>query len=170
MSDLLFSDSGHVSIEGARVLRFLNRSDACVEYLVLGFAGKVILRDFRLAGLKAIDYVLSTQDTSYFSDDFNGRAHISVFDWTEEQPMVIKLEDTAFAHRYLLLIMVGFDGYIPAYEFEVSVVQKTNDKEFALIAVAEIDQNEMTARTHSSPSESSCDSSFRSRADWAVAS
>lgn len=153
MLDPMFSEPGHVFVEGPYVLRLIKRFDNFAEYFVLGFKGQVILRDFRYNGLKAIDYVLNTQDTSYFSNDFIGTAQISVYDLTDKESILIELKDTFESPQFLLWIIVGFDGYIPAYEYKISLVQMNDESEYAFVAIINIDENEISISDYSSSSE-----------------
>ena len=166
MADLIFSSSVHINIQGNRVLRLVNRYHDFAEYQVIGFGAQVILRDYRTEGLKAIDYVLHTQDTGRFPTDFNGMAHLSVFDLTDDKPMVLELRDTAQLSNYLLWIAIGFDGRVPILDYEIGLVQKIDASTYALLAVLDMVANEIEPFDYSSPVKSAGRASSRSSGFW----
>jgi hypothetical protein len=162
----IFSEPGYVYIQGPYVLRYINRFETYVEYQVLGFKKKVILRDYRSSGLSAIEHVLAYQDTSHFPDAFNGEAHITIYDLDYDHYLIIELKDSYANPSFLLWIIIGFDGYVPAYAYDYSLVQKCSESEFALIALVNIYENDIDLADYSSSENSalsslvSCCSSF----------
>lgn len=140
MRPLLFSGNLLVEIEGPRVLTLVERFSEYAEYTVVGFQEHVILRDFRITGLTAIDHVLMTNDVSQFPSEFNGHAYAKIFDFTDSDPLVIELrEPTDDSSRYLLWIVVGLGEEVPVYEYLFGLEQPLNDKQYAFIAVADLE-------------------------------
>lgn len=136
MSRLLFSGYAYIEIQGPRVLLFNERCTHYVEYSVIGFEDKVIIRDYRQTGLQAIDFVLDTNDASHFPEDFNGLSRTHIYDMEGGQPMVIELRDGANRRPdYQLWIAVGIDQHIPLHDYELGLVSQMDEKQFAIIAL-----------------------------------
>ena len=140
MQKVAFSSTALVEIQGDSVLRFINREPTYAEYWVLGFDNKILIRDYRINGLRAIDYVLESNDILNFPFDFNGLALVSINGFGNNKPVVIELKD-AFNHHpgFKLWIVVGLSERIPFYPYEFSLINQMRDDKYALVAVYSVE-------------------------------
>jgi hypothetical protein len=155
MSKLLFSGSIIITIQGERVLTLQKRHHNYAEYTLAEFDDQIVIYDYRDSGLKAIDHVLTTNNTSYFPNKFNGTAHLTMFDLTDNEPMIIELRDSFQATTHLLWIAVGLDKQVPIYEYDVGLVQQMDDCHIALLALLDIAANNLYSSRYGFSSKSS---------------
>jgi hypothetical protein len=141
---MIFSDTALVEIQGDLVLRFVgfvDREPTCAEYTVLGFDERVIIRDYRTSGLRAIDHALESRDASGFPNDFNGLAFVQITDLGNDGPVLIKIKD-ADTYRadpeFKLWIVVGLSEKIPFYPYLFSRVSQTEPNKYALVAIYQL--------------------------------
>jgi hypothetical protein len=122
-----------VEIQGDLVLHFVRREKEYAEYEVIGYSDQVMLRDYRTAGLKAIDEVHDTRKADKFPYQFNAPALVNIPD-LKSPTLSIELHDTKEIdpdHR--LWIAVGITE-LPVYEYIHKRVVPFKDA-FALVAL-----------------------------------
>lgn len=163
MANFIFSGSILIQVQGLKALRLQKRHYDCAEYTVLGFDDQVIIYDFRVEGLKAIDEVLNSHKTSDFPKAINKPAHLTMYDLTDDEPMIIELRETNQPVTHLLWIAIGLEQDIPIYEYDAGLVQWIDDERVALLMLLDIDHNGIQLPTHVSSSSSSSRSSTISR-------
>lgn len=147
MFELLFSGIVDVNIQGHHVLRFRKRDEDYVEYTIVGFGDQIVIYDYRKNGLNAIDLVLNTNQTYHFPYEFNESAQLNIFDSTDNNPLVIELRNTCQIPTHLLWIAVGLDNKVPIYEYDVGLVQQIDDAHIALLALLNIELNDLQLPT-----------------------
>jgi len=135
----LFSGIAHVSIQGERVLRFLNCTENQANYEVIGFEqAPVMIVDFRRNGLLAIQELLETGDLQAFAPKFNHPAEVRITSDANQQ-IVVELRDTDHMPTFVLWVAIGLGNSMPVYDyFYENIIPLAEDGRFALIAVYQI--------------------------------
>lgn len=149
----LFFGVAHVSIQGERVLRFLNCSGDQANYEVIGFdQTPVRIIDFRINGLRAIQELLETEDLQSFAPKFNYPAEVRIT-IDENQQTVIELRDTDEIPGFVLWIAIGLGNSMPVYRYYYeNIVSLPAEGRYALVTVYQI--------SSASPRASSSDLAF----------
>lgn len=154
MAKLIFSGSIKVEVQGSRALRLRERHLDCVEYSVIGFDDQVIIYDFREAGLRAIDEILSSGNASDFPEAINRLAYLTMYDLEDNEPMIIELRDGSLPVTHLLWIASGLEQEIPIYEYDVGLMQQIDEYRFAILMLLDIEHNGIQISAHSTSSSS----------------
>lgn len=131
----IYSGTAWVNIQGERVLHFVRLEPGYAEYQVVGFRDPIIVRDFRIAGQRAIQEVLDTDRADNFASLFNSPAQVKV-NKTGHQTFLIELKDTFDSdptHR--LWIAIGLDEYLPVYDYLLTRLASLAENRFALCAL-----------------------------------
>jgi hypothetical protein len=122
-----------VEIQGDLALHFVRREKEYAEYEVIGYSDQVMLRDYRVAGLKAIDEVHDTGKVDKFPYQFNTPALVNIPN-LKSPKLYIELHDTKDLdpdHR--LWIAVGITE-LPVYKYIHKRLVPFKDA-FALVAL-----------------------------------
>src|SRR5919109_410571 len=135
----LFSGVAHVSIQGERVLRFLNCTEYQANYEVIGFEqAPIIIVDFRRNGLLAIQELLETGDLQAFAPKFNCPADARITSDVNQQ-VVVELRDTDDTPTFVLWVAFGLGNSMPVYHYcYENIVPLAEEGRFALVAVYQI--------------------------------
>ena len=160
MNQILFSQPSAVTIQGPRVLQYIDRRSDSAAYEVIGFEGAVALIDYRDVGLQAIDQLLHSGELNEFAPGFNSPAHV-LMEEDSEGHLRIELHDTDVAEpTYMLWIVVGLGDQMPVYDYLIEHLVPLDDGRFALVALYKRPQPSYSSssRNKSSSSSSSRDS------------
>lgn len=141
MSDCIFSGVAQVTIQGERVLTFLDfkkkKEEKYAEYNVIGFGDQIVIEDYRQSCLQALTQVLETGDKSSFAPQFNVPAFVTIetgpqgtflIQLREPQEEVISLD-----HR--LWIAVGIEDSIPVYQYVFQQIAPLKDDRYAFLSL-----------------------------------
>lgn len=141
--DELFSGTAEVSIQGERVLRFLDCTGNQAKYEVIGFETvPVVIVDSRLKGLLAIQGLLETGDLHAFAPKFNHPAKVRIVQG-ERGEVIIQLSDAEEYPCHILWIAVGLRDSLPVYEYEFETIAPLSQEDgYAIIAVYQLSPSE----------------------------
>lgn len=155
----IFSGTVQVSIQGDRVLRFVDFTGNQAKYEVIGFENSpVLIIDSRAKGLLAIQELIETEELHAFAPRFNHQAMVQI---TKDDTgnTLIELSDTEDVPTCVLWIAIGLGSSMPVYDYVYEeLVPLTEDDQYALIAVYQIPSSNrpaLSSRELSSASSSS---------------
>jgi hypothetical protein len=147
-----------ISIQGDRVLRFINSTAERAVYEIIDFDNPVItLIDYRQQGLKAIQKLLETNQLENFAPEFNTPAKVEI----QSEPngnILIELNETGDEKpAQMLWIAIGINEVIPDFDylyfdylFKQTVV--VNNKAVGIVTL--FDTSAPTTKTDTNHSES----------------
>ena len=132
----LFSGVASVSIQGERVLRFLNCTEDQAIYEIIGFEeAPVIIIDFRRNGIVAIQELLETEDLHAFAPKFNYPAEVRIVNDDNGQ-VVIELRETNDKPTFILWIAIGLENSLPVYNYHYeNIVPLAQKGRWGVVAV-----------------------------------
>ncbi len=128
-----------ISIQGERVLQFVNCTQDRAVYDVIGFHDpSITIVDYRRQGLDAIDALLETREMKEFAPKFNVPARVELQSDADGNILIELSEAGGESPAQMLWIAVGFCSAVPVYDtlFE-SIVALEND-DFALVSLFHI--------------------------------
>jgi len=144
----IFEGSAQVSIQGERVLRFLDFTGNQAKYEIIGFEDSpVTLIDHRLNGLTAIQALLETGDLHDFAPKFNHPALVNVTQ-DEMGEVVIELNDTEDYPSCVLWVAIGLGDLVPVYDYLYENIVPFNEEgKYAFIGLYQLSESD--GATHS---------------------
>ena len=159
--DQLFEGAASVSIQGKRVLRFIDLTGYEAVYEIIGFEEvPVRLIDRRAEGIQAIQTLLETGEINDFASSFNAPAFVRIIqDNTGE--VIIELEDTSITSNFILWIAIGLDDTIPVYETLYENILPLENNTYAVISLYQFSSSETPAASTKDSSSAASISSLR---------
>ena len=127
--------TAEISIQGERVLNFINYTHDSAVYQVIGFTKPTItIVDYRETGLMAIHDLLNSGDLHEFAPRFNTPAKVSIH-IDDEGNVTIELEDPGndLPHQ-MLWIVIGIQDSIPIYDYIFEMITPLDDGTFGFVA------------------------------------
>lgn len=138
MRHLLFSGPSAITIQGARVLRFINQQSSFAQYEVIGFDGSILIRDYRSVGLKALNYMLETNQLKQFAYQFNKPSNLVIEEGNSGTLYVTLCETLISQPEHMLWIVSGLPNYLPNYDYVIDHIVPMEDDSFSLFALYRI--------------------------------
>lgn len=136
MSEITFSGTAQIEIQGPRVLQFLTLNKTQAEFEMIGMdEPKIKFIDSRPAVCRKMKEILKTEKTEELAEYFNRPARITIHP-AESGQIVVKLEKTrAKTPRHMLWVAVGMEDDVPFYDFKSFEMREISENRYALFSL-----------------------------------
>lgn len=137
MGNLIFMDYARVEVQGDLALYYIGREKYFASYEIVGFNyPSIVINDYRLRGISALDYVLKTGDLSQFAEQFNHPALIKMYSDDIGSKLIIDLMETELAEPdFVLWAAIGITETVPAYSYLLYQIAEIEPGLFAFFCV-----------------------------------
>jgi hypothetical protein len=135
--------TAEISIQGERVLSFMDCEEDRAIYEVIGFKNpKITIIDYRRSGIKAIQDLLKTSKLYDFAPRFNMPAKVTIQS-DEDGNVLIELDEPGEERpTQMLWIVIGLKDSIPVYDYLFEMISPTDNGAFGYVAYFNIPEFE----------------------------